>query len=359
MKERDTMSHRASRRSVLRGAGLATAGLAAPYLFTMERAFAADEIAASNVGGAPGAAIKAAFCDPFERETGIRVNLVSQEADPSQQFRMIVDTRSFIWDLSMVTPSELLTLTAPRMYCEPLNLPPLANMAPGMVTPYWLGFSVFSTVIAYRTDKFGENGPQNWADFWDVAKFPGRRGLYRNFTGVIEAALMADGVAAKDLYPMNLDRAFRKLEQIKPHINVWWTSGAQNTQILQSGEVDMCDTWGARATAAIQSGAPVRMSWNQGLYSADGWSILKGTPKLDLARRFVAYCTKPERQAAYSTQVANGPSNEDAFNFIPADRAAILPTSPHNIQGLVPSNPEWWAANRRRVQQRFQDFLLG
>ncbi|MDB5415273.1 MAG: transporter substrate-binding protein [Rubritepida sp.] len=350
---------RTSRRSVLRGAALATAGLAAPYVFTMERAFAADEIAASNVGGAPGVAIKNAFTDPFERETGIRVNLVSQEADPSQQFRMIVDTRSFIWDISMVTPSELLTLTAPRMYAEPLNIAPVPGLVEGMLTPYWFGFSVFSTVIAYRSDKFGENGPQNWADFWDVAKFPGRRGLYRNFTGVIEAALMADGVAAKDLYPIDLNRAFRKLDQIKPHINVWWTSGAQNTQILQSGEVDMCDTWAARAYAAISSGAPVRMAWNQGLYSADGWSILKGTPKVDLARRFVAYCMKPERQAAYSTEVANGPTNEAAFNFITPERAAILPTSPANIRGLVPANPEWWAANRRRVQQRFQDFLLG
>jgi putative spermidine/putrescine transport system substrate-binding protein len=350
------MSHdRTSRRSVLLGA----TGLAAPFIFTMERAFAADELAASNVGGAPGAAVKAAFCEPFERETGIRVNLVSQEADPSQQFRMIVDTRRFIWDLSTVTSAELLTLTAPRLYCEPLNLQPLPGIVDGMLTPYWLGFSVFATIMAYRSDKFGENGPRNWTDFWDVQKFPGRRGLYRNFTGVIEAALMADGVAAKDLYPMDLDRAFRKLEQIKPHINVWWTSGAQNTQILQNGEVDMCDTWGARATAAIQSGAPVRMVWSQGLYSADGWAIPKGTPRADLARRFVAFCMKPERQAAYSTQVANGPTNEEAFNFIPADRAALLPTSPNNIRGLARTNPEWWAQNRRTVQQRFQDFLLG
>ncbi len=355
------MSHdaTASRRSVLRGAGLATAGLAAPYVFTMERAFAADEIAASNVGGAPGTAIKNAFADPFEKETGIRVNLVSQEADPSQQFRMIVDTLSFIWDLSMVTPSEVLTLIAPRMYCEPLNVPAVPGIVDGMLTPYWFGFSVFATVIAYRTDKFGENGPKNWVDFWDVAKFPGRRGLYRNFTGVIEAALMADGVPAHELYPMNLDRAFRKLEQIKPHISVWWTSGAQNTQILQSGEVDMSDTWAARAYAAMQSGAPVRMAWQQGLYSVDGWSIPKGTPKADLSRRFVAYCMKPERQAAYSTEVANGPSNQEAFNFITPERAAILPTSPANFGGLERSNPEWWAANRRRVQQRFQDFLLG
>ena len=55
-------------------------------------------------------------------------------------------------------------------------------------------------------------------------------------------------------------------------VAVWWTSGAQNTQILQSGEIDMSDTWSARAFAAIESGAPVNIVW-KGLYSIDGWSI--------------------------------------------------------------------------------------
>ncbi|PZW42982.1 putative spermidine/putrescine transport system substrate-binding protein [Humitalea rosea] len=344
----------ASRRAVLRAAGLA-----APFVFTGGRAFAADQIISADVGGAPGAAIRSAFYEPFEQETGIRVVGVGHEPDPTVQFKLAVDSRSYIWDLCMVTPTHVLNLTAPRMYLEPLNIAPMSTLVEGMLTPTWLGFSVFSTVIAYRTDKFGDAGPQNWADFWDVGKFPGRRGLYRGYTGVIEAALMADGVASKDLYPLDLNRAFRKLDQIKPHINVWWTSGAQNTQLLQSGELDMCDTWSARAYAAIDSGAPVRTVWNQGLYSTDGWSILRGTPKADLARQFIAFCMKPERQAAYSNVVANGPTNTKAFDFITAERARLLPTSAANLAGLAPSNAAWWTANRTKVQERFQDWLLG
>jgi putative spermidine/putrescine transport system substrate-binding protein len=341
-----------TRRRILGGA------LAAPFVFAADRAFGADQITAADVGGAPAVALKNAFYDPFERESGIKVVGVAHEPDPTIQFRLLVDTRSFIWDTCMVTPAHVLSLTRGRNYLDPLNLPPVPGLIRGMLTESWFGFSVFSTVLAYRTDKFGDNGPMNWADFWDVGKFPGRRALYRNVAGVMEAALMADGVPAGQLYPIDLNRAFRKLDQIKRHINVWWTSGAQNTQLLQSGEVDMSDTWSARAQAAAAAGAPVRVRWQQGLYSTDGWSIPRGTPRADLARRFIAFCMKPEQQAIYSSQVANGPSNQRAYDTITAERAQVLPTSPANVAGLVESDAAWWAANRSRVQERFQDWLL-
>ena len=347
-----------SRRSVLRGAGLAAAGLAAPYLFTMERAFAADEIAASNVGGAPGAAIKAAFCDPFERETGIRVNLVSQEADPSQQFRMIVDTRSFIWDLSMVTPSELLNLTAPRQYCEPLNLPPAANFAEGMLHPYWLGFSVYSTVIAYRTDKFGENGPQNWADFWDVAKFPGRRGLYRNFTGVIEAALMADGVAAHDLYPMNLDRAFRKLDEIRPHIAVWWSTGAQPAQLLVDREVVMTSGWNGRFFELTRRGAPVATEFAEGSLRTSAWGIPRGTRQAYWGQKLFQTLTNPRLQAAYATELSYAGLHPDTMNYVPPEIRPLLPAAPENLQKQFWMDIAWWTENGARAQERWNRWML-
>ncbi|HEY4250654.1 MAG TPA: ABC transporter substrate-binding protein [Roseomonas sp.] len=340
------------RRRLLGGA------IAAPFIFTAGRAFAADQITAADVGGAPGTAMRNAFYDPFERETGIKVVGVAHESDPTVQFRLAVDSRSYIWDLCMVTPAHVQSLTRPRPYLEPLNLQGVPGLIDGMLTADWCGFSVFATILAYRTDKFGENGPRSWADFWDVEKFPGRRSLYRGANGPIEAALMADGVAPRDLYPLDVNRAFRKLDQIKRHINVWWSSGAQNTQILQSGEVDMADSWGARAYAAIAAGAPVKMCWDQGLYSTDGWSILRGTPRADLARRFIQFCMKPEQQAIYSSQVANGSSNQLAYQFIPAERAALLPTSPANLRGLGPVDNAWWAANRARVGERFQDWLL-
>jgi putative spermidine/putrescine transport system substrate-binding protein len=345
-----------NRRSLLK---TGAAALAAPFVWT-GRSFGAEQITASDVGGAPAAAIRKAFYDPFEKATGIQVVGVAHEADPTTQFKLLVDTKSYIWDVSMVTLGHVGYLSTPKDYLEPLNItpPPGTELVPGTLTPVWFGFSVFSTILAYRTDKFGQNGPANWADYWNVEKFPGRRGLYKGVAGTLEAALMADGVAGPGLYPLDVDRAYKMLDKIKSHISVWWTSGAQNTQILQSGEVDMSDTWSARAFAAIDAGAPVQMVWNQGLYATDGWSIPKGTPRADLARKFVLYCMNPEQQAAYSSIVANGPTNEKAYDFLTPQRAKLLPTAPANIKNLQLTNEAWWAKNRAKQYERFQEWLL-
>lgn len=346
-----------TRRGILRAAAI---GLAAPAIWSGQRAFGADTITVGDVGGAPGDAIRKAFCEPFEKETGIRAVGVAAEADPTTQFKLLVDTKTYIWDVSMLTQAHVGYLSKPKDYLEPLDIGPneVPGIIPGMLTNNWFGFSVFATLLAYRTDKFPNNGPNDWADFWNVDKFPGRRALYKGVAGMLECALMADGVPAKKLYPIDVDRAFKMLDKIKPHINVWWTSGAQNTQILQSGEVDMADTWGARAFAAIEGGAPVKMVWTQGLYSTDGWSIPKGTPRADLARKFVRFCMKPEQQAIYSNTVANAPSNQLAYQFIKPERAKILATSPENLKGLGETDNLWWAQNRAKTVERFNDWLL-
>lgn len=350
--------HTLSRRSALKLAAAAGAStLAMPALVT--RAFAADQITVSDVGGAPGAAIKTAFYEPFEKETGIKVIGVAHEPDPVTQFKLLVDTKSYIWDVSMVTPDHVLRLTQDKNYLAPLGTPSAAakDILPGMLTDNWLGFSVFAIAMACRTDKFGDNPPKTWADFWNVEKFPGRRGLYKDPWGLLELALLADGVKPADMYPIDVDRAFASLEKIRDHVTVWWTSGAQNTQILQNGEVDMSDTWSARAYAAIAAGTPLKIVWD-GLYSVDGWSIPLGTPRLELAQKFVQFCMLPERQAAYSSIVANGPTNKKAFDFLTPERTAVLPTAPQNFSQLFEMNAAWWGKNYDTVAERMQEFLL-
>ena len=349
------MTLRISRRHILQG----TAGLAMPAIWTGSRAFAAERITVADVGGAPGAAIKQTFYDPFEKETGIQVVGVAHEADPSSQFKLAVDTKSYIWDVCMVDIGQVAYLSKPRDYLEPIGFTEEdgKGFIPGAVTPVWLGFSTYGIIMAYRTDKFGANGPKNWADFFDVEKFPGRRGLFKDAQGPVEVALMADGVPADKLYPLDLDRAFKMLDKIKSSVAVWWTSGAQNTQILQNGEVDLTDTWSARAFAAADSGAPVKIVWD-GLYSTDGWSIPKGSPRADLARKFIRFCMQPERQGAYCSLVANGPSNLKAYDFIKPERAALLPTYPANFKNLSPLGDIYWAENSGPIEERFQNWLL-
>ncbi|WP_213878588.1 ABC transporter substrate-binding protein [Pseudomonas sp. dw_358] len=349
-----------SRRSVIKGAGVAAAAMAAPTIWTGNRAFGAETITVADVGGAVAPAIKAAFYDPFEKETGIKVIGVAHDSDPVTQFKLLVDANTFIWDVSMVTQDNVARLTTPKNYLADLNLPAaqISDILPGMATSTWLGFSVFGIVMAYNKQKFAGNAPTDWADFWDAKKFPGRRGLYKSGWGVLEMALLADGVAPKDLYPLDVDRAFKKLDAIRNDVAVWWTAGAQNTQILQNGEVDISDTWSARGYAAISAGTPLEIIW-KGLYSVDGWSIPLGTPRLDLARKFVAFCLRPEQQAIFSGIVANGPTNKKAFDILSPERAKVLPSSPENLKGLTPMDVVWWGANYDAVTERFQEWMLG
>jgi putative spermidine/putrescine transport system substrate-binding protein len=349
-----------SRRNVIKGAGVVTAAMAVPSLWTGSRAFGAETITVSDVGGAVAPAIRTAFYEPFEKETGIKVIGVAHDSDPVTQFKLLVDAKTYIWDVSMVTQDHVTRLTKPKNYLADLNIPAAKgqDVLPGMLTQNWLGFSVFGIVMAYSEETFAGAHPASWADYWDTQKFPGRRGLYKSPWGVLELALLADGVDGKDLYPLDVDRAFKKLDQIRDHVSVWWSAGAQNTQTLQNGEVDISDTWSARGYAAIASGAPLRMLW-EGLYSVDGWAIPLDTPKLDLARKFVEFCMRPEQQAVYSSLTTNGPSNKRAFEFISADKTSALPSSPENFKHLTELNSVWWGSHYDAVTERFQEWMLG
>ncbi|GAA3882465.1 ABC transporter substrate-binding protein [Gibbsiella dentisursi] len=348
-----------SRRGFLKTMGVTGAALAFPSLW-LPRAFAAESLVVADYGGSVAPALRKAFYDPFEKETGIHVTNVAHESDAVTQFKLAVDSGSHIWDIALVTPDNVLRLTEGKNYIEPLEIDAAdgKDILPGMLTANWFGFSVWAAIMAYRTDKFAQNGPQNWRDYWDVAKFPGRRGMYRSPSCTFEAALLADGVAPADLYPIDIDRAMKSLDKIRDHINVWWSDGAQNTQLLQSGEVDLSDTWNARALAAIHSGAPVSIVW-QGTYSVDGWAIVKGTSKLKQAQQFVRFCMRPDRQAEYSALTSNGPSNSKALSMMDPAAAQQLATHPKNLQGLVRQDDAWWGKNYDAANERFQEWLIG
>src|SRR5262249_1097942 len=97
--------------------------------------------------------------------------------------------------------------------------------------------STHGTNPCTRRARSPNGGPKNWADFWDVRKFPGNRGLcISDPPRTLIFALLADGVPREKLYPLDLDRAFRKLDEIKPHIKVWWREGNQSQQLLRDGE---------------------------------------------------------------------------------------------------------------------------
>ncbi len=344
------------RRRVIQGAGTLALAVGAPAVVRAQD----RKIVVSDPGGPYATAYSQAFYDPFEKATGIKVIRVARESQPAAQVEAMVKSRNYLWDATILTLSEDIPYLEEKGMLEPMGLKhsDFPHLLPDAVRPDWLGVDVYATILAYRDKGPKAVKPKSWADFWDVKHYPGRRSLRRSPIDTLEEALLADGVAPEHLYPLDVDRAFRSLDKIKPHISLWWTSGAQCMQAIQSGEVDMISSWNGRAQAAKDAGAPVVEEWNQGIFSIEGWGIPKGTPRAALVKEFVRFCADAKRQSVITKTLAYGPTNLQAYQWIPAARAAVLPTAPQNIHKMILSNPQWWKANREKVTQRFTSWII-
>ncbi|MBV8659451.1 MAG: ABC transporter substrate-binding protein [Burkholderiales bacterium] len=318
---------------------------------------AAKDVTVISFGGANKDAQIKAFYDPFKK-TGDAV--VPGEYNGEQaKIKAMVDTKSVSWDVVEMESPELARGCDEGLF-EKLDMKQLGNPATfvkGAVTQCGVGIFVWSTVLAYNADKI-QVAPKNWADFWDVKKYPGKRGLRKGAKYTLEIALMADGVPAKDVYkvlatPAGVDRAFKKLDQLKGNIQ-WWEAGAQPPQYLAAGDVVMSSAYNGRiATAQKEGNKNLRIVWNGGMYDFDSWAIVKGSPNKDVAMKFIAFALKPENQKVYSENIAYGPSNTKANMLISKEVAANLPTAPDNIKDQVAVDVNFWADYGEQLEQRF------
>ena len=169
---------------------------------------------------------------------------------------------------------------------------------------------------------------------------------------------MADGVSVKDLYPLDIDRAFAKLLEIKPHVVKFFDSGALGASLLAEGTAVLGSLWTNRVLALKKDGAPVDIEWNQNMRLHEYSAVLKNAPNRDNALRLIDYATSAAAQAATLPVIGLSPANIKAFDFIDASVSATLPGSPENKPKGFDSDAGWWLQNRDAVAERWQEFLL-
>lgn len=345
---------RVSRRAVLAGSA---AAVTIPS-FYIGKANAAETLVVRDPGGPWAKAGIEAFYKPFTKETGIEIVPVTAAHEPISQVKAMVDAKAYTWDVVILTIANQ-DLLGPAGYLEELDLsaPHIADLIPKARSKWFVGTDVYSTVLSYRTDTIKK--PMNsWADVWNVKEFPGRRCLRKHPIDSLEQALLADGVAPDKLYPLDVERAFKKLNEIKKDVQIWWTGGAQASQLLKTGEVDILATWNGRSQASIDEGAPAKIVWNQALYSVEGWTIPKGNPKTKNAMKLVHFCARPDRQAEYAQHIAYGPTNPNAYKTLSKERAALLPTNPGHFDKLIFQSSEYWGPNQEKLIERFNAWIL-
>ncbi|MGE3371467.1 MAG: ABC transporter substrate-binding protein [Rhizobiaceae bacterium] len=344
-----------SRREVLAGTVAIGATLAMPAL---QRAKAADEVLYVNTwGGTWEAAAREHLFEPFTRETGIEIRTVS----PVSYAKLAAQVRSGVYEFDVTTLGLVALAQANQAdLLESVEESPLdeAQLWSGAVILNGVSSHAFSTGVAYRNDPYPNGGPQNWAEFWDAEKFEGSRSLQRYPARVLAIALLADGAKPDELFPYDLDRAFKSLDRIKPHVRVWWEQGPQSRQLLRDGEVDLIGIWNTQIPPLTRDKIPTTFVWDGAVLDKALWVVAKGTPRRELGWRFVQFAVQPERLARFSAAENNGPLNPKSLEYLSEDEARIMPTHPENLEKSVVLDPVALGPQIDEFTERFERWLL-
>lgn len=316
----------------------------------------------AGFGGAMQDAQRKAVLEPFARLTG--ATIVEDTTDIGK-LKAMVDAKAVEWTVAQQGTFESRVLGR-QGYLEPIDYAMVdkTNFFEDIAGEFDVGVIYWSTILAYRTDKFGDKPPQGWKDFWDQQNFPGPRAMDQvdGPVGNLEFALMADGVSKEQVYqvlrtPEGVERAFRKLDEIKPHVTVWWEAGAQPVQLLTDGEVDLAQAWNGRIDAAQRQGAPIAIQWNEGLLRTDSFVVPKGVKEKELAMDFINFATRPEVQAELSKYIPYSPTNMKAFDLMSEDLKARLPSAPEQKEKQLFADASFWLEHLDRLTEQFNDWL--
>lgn len=319
----------------------------------------ARDLTVVGFGGATQEAMRETLFKPYEKKAEAPL-LEESYTGGIAKVKAMVETGTTTWDVVQMDENEMI-LACDQGLLETFEWTTLPN-SPDIIEPAksdcGVGAFVWSKILAYDGDK--TTGVTSWADFWDVKKWPGKRGLRKQARMTLEIALLADGVKPEELYEVlatkaGQDRAFAKLDQLKPNIQ-WWESGAQPMEWLASGEVTMTSAYNGRVIAANQQGKHFKMSWANQLYAMDFWAIPRGGNK-DKAFDLVTYMTSPEPQKAFAEKMVYGVTNAKATASISADIAPQLPTAEKNMAGALAVSTPFWVDHEEELQQRFNRWV--
>ena len=334
---------------------------------------AQDALTVVSWGGAYTKSQVEAYHKPFEAKTGIKINSADYNGGLAE-VQAQVEAENVTWDLVDVELSDAIK-GCDEGLLEPIDhaiLPPAPDgtlasedFLEGTLTECAVGEIVWSTVYAYDESKLSDAKPSTIADFFDLEKFPGKRGLRKSPRVNLEWGLMADGVPSDQVYDMlateeGIERALKKLDTIKSE-TIWWEAGAQPPQMLADGEVVMTSAYNGRLfNAIVKEGKPFDIVWDGQVWDIDLWVIPKGTKNLENALEFVKFSTDTQRLADQTKWISYGPVRKSSMEFVEEGIRQHLPTDPKNfeaVQNLLQNDYEFWADHNDELNERFTAWL--
>ncbi|MER2537520.1 MAG: extracellular solute-binding protein [Rhizobiaceae bacterium] len=350
-----------SRRTILKIGALGAGSLAAPAFLRKAWAQGAFTV---RVPGGYGDIWDTAFFKPFETATGIKATGVVSKDFPFNEFKISVETGAYRWSMAAGITKELYFRLKDADLMDPIdvNAPDIAARPAENVLPEWLPYGLYCFTMAYRAPTFPK-GLNSYRDMWNVAEFPGRRSLRKRSVDAIEMAARGIGIPADQIYatletPEGWDKVFAGLDQIRPNIAVWWESDPQMDQLIGSGDLDIFPITSHRAQKLKNDGAPVEISYTDGYFTTQGWSIPKGSPQGDIAREFIKFAAQPDREAEFMKSTLMGPMHPKAFDHLDPEFAKTLPTYPENLAQMREQDAQFWLKHGEAANTRFEEWIL-
>lgn len=295
------------------------------------------------------------------------------------ELTQMVAAHQYEWDVMDFELPDAITACREGLleHIDPASLPAGADGTPAAkdfvsnaVGPCWIGSVVYSQVIAFAPSRFAAQKPQSAADFFDVARFPGPRALRRTSAKFnMELALLADGMAPKDVYdalltPVGIGRALAKLATLKGNI-VWYDNSSDAMAMLKDGRAAFATVLNGDVYDAAQHGNPVGVIWDRQLYGLDVFGIPRGNPKAKAAKDFIRFATGSKPLAGVASWVPYGPARRSALPMIRrnpetgTDMTAFLPNADGHFATAFAVNNEWWQLHGPDIEPRWQMWVAG
>ena len=311
------------------------------------------------------------FVRPYEKANNLRVNVEHYNGGIAQ-IRDQVESANVIWDVVDLTQADSLRACKEGLLenLADIELPDGADGTPaaedfvdGALNDCGVGVIVWATAFAYSDSAFGDSPPETIADFFDTVSFPGPRAIRNDPTVIMEWALMADGVAREDVYPMletddGVERALKVMNNIRPGLEIWET-GRQPVRLLNSGEVAMTSVWATTgAVASGEDGADFTMIFDGRVIELDLFGIPKGSLYKDEAIEFIRFASSSQSLADMVSHHPNGPTRMSSIALLSDETMALIPNGPaYEDKAFILSDAEWWADNHARLQEAFRAWL--
>jgi putative spermidine/putrescine transport system substrate-binding protein len=301
---------------------------------------------------------KVGFCDPFAKETG--VTIVQDGPVDYAKLRIMVQNGNPTWDVVDVEGSFFAIGVREGLFEKiDRSVIDVSTLTDEFVHDNGVGAIVWSYNLGYSLDTYNEqNRPRSWTDLFDVQKFPGRRALRDRPNPSLELALLADGVPPDQLYPLDVDRAFRKLDTIR-NDTIFYATNSQAQQLLTDGEANMVVMPHGRIFDLVKKGVNVGIEWNQSLQAADYLVVLKGSKNVPAAMGLLNEMTKPSAQVVVAQKMAGSPVNPATFELIDEQTKPWLPTFPANQEKAIMINETYWSDNLQMLNERWTKWKLG